>query len=328
VLWTEIIQNAARLDPSILKMAFVFVLVGFGTKAGLFPMHAWLPDAHSEAPSPVSAMLSAVLLNCALLVIFRFSTLTNLVVGGDFVRNLFLIFGSLSIVAAVFFMFVQKDIKRLLAYSSMENIGLVVLAFAFGPIGIFAGLLHALNHSLVKSLMFCTSGNILMKYRSRSLDEVKGMLQVIPGTSILMIVGALALIGTPPFNIFISKFLIIASGFGSGYIWMMLICLLLLSVAFAAFYKLMASALFGNKPEGLAKGEFNWLTLAPPAVLIILILILGLYMPPQLGTLLQRATGVVSGIQAGPVTSLNLWQNATGLSGLKEFFSPIASLLP
>ena len=129
VLWTEIVKNTQALDPTLIKMAFVFVLVGFGTKAGLFPMHAWLPDAHSEAPSPVSAMLSGVLLNCALLVIFRFATITNLVVGPGFTQTLFLIFGIVSVGAAAFFMYVQRDIKRLLAYSSMENMGLIVLAF-------------------------------------------------------------------------------------------------------------------------------------------------------------------------------------------------------
>ena len=189
VLWTEIVKNAKALDPTLIKMAFVFVLIGFGTKAGLFPMHAWLPDAHSEAPSPVSAMLSAVLLNCALLVIIRFSIITDLTLGStSFVQTLFLVFGALSVAAAAFFMFVQRDIKRLLAYSSMENIGLMVLAFGLGgTYGIFAGLLHALNHSLVKSLMFLTTGNILMKYRSRSLDQIKGMLQAIPATSVLLV---------------------------------------------------------------------------------------------------------------------------------------------
>ena len=253
VLWTEILKNAKALDPSLLKMSFVFVLIGFGTKAGLFPMHAWLPDAHSEAPSPVSAMLSAVLLNCALLVIFRFAIITNLVIGPAFTQTLFLIFGTLSVAAAAFFMFVQRDIKRLLAYSSMENIGLMVLAFGLGgPVGIFAGLLHALNHSLVKALMFCTTGNILIKYRSRNLDQVKGMLQAIPATSVLLFLGALALVGTPPFNIFLSKFLIITSGL-QNYIWLMLLCLLLLAVVFAAFFRVISSTLFGEKPEGMAE---------------------------------------------------------------------------
>jgi hydrogenase-4 component F len=326
VLWTEILKNAKALDPSLMKMSFVFVLIGFGTKAGLFPMHAWLPDAHSEAPSPVSAMLSAVLLNCALLVIFRFAIITNLVIGSAFTQTLFLIFGILSVAAAAFFMFVQRDIKRLLAYSSMENIGLVVLAFGIGgPFGIFAGLLHALNHSLVKALMFCTTGNILIKYRSRSLDQVKGMLQAIPVTSALLFLGALALVGTPPFNIFLSKFLIITSGL-QNYVWLMLGCLLLLAVVFAAFFRVISSTLFGEKPDGMVKSEYNWLTLAPPAVLIILILVLGVFIPPQLQTLLNGATGVVTAANpAFQTTTASAWP---GLVDVKAFLSPLLSWLP
>jgi len=326
VLWTEILKNAQALDPSLMKMAFIFILVGFGTKAGLFPMHTWLPDAHSEAPSPVSAMLSAVLLNCALLVIFRFAIITNLVVGPTFTQTLFLIFGMLSVAAAAFFMFVQRDIKRLLAYSSMENIGLVVLAFGLGgPLGIFAGLLHALNHSLVKALMFCTTGNILIKYRSRSLDQIRGMLQAIPATSVLLFLGALALVGTPPFNIFLSKFLIVTSGM-QNYIWLMLLTLLLLSVVFAAFFRVISSTLLGEKPEGMQKSEYNWLTLVPPAVLIILMLVLGLYIPPQLNTLLNGATSVMTtGNQAFPTTNAGLWP---GMIEVKAIISPLLSWLP
>lgn len=294
VLWTEIIKNTQSLDPTLIKMAFVFVLVGFGTKAGLFPMHAWLPDAHSEAPSPVSAMLSGVLLNCALLVIFRFATISNLVLGPEFSQTLFLVFGMVSIGAAAFFMYVQRDIKRLLAYSSMENIGLIVLAFGIGgPAGIFAGLLQAINHSLVKSLMFCTSGNILIKYRTRNLDDVKGMLQVIPFSGVLLMVGMLALVGTPPFNIFISKFFIITTGFGAGHIWLMILCLLFLTVVFAAFFRAVGSSLFGQKPDSTVRGEANWLTLAPGAVLVILIVVLGLYIPSELMTLLNGASALM-----------------------------------
>jgi hydrogenase-4 component F len=291
VMWTEIIKNTQSLDPTLIKMAFVFVLVGFGTKAGLFPMHAWLPDAHSEAPSPVSAMLSGVLLNCALLVVFRFATISNLVLGPAFAQTLFLIFGMMSIGAAAFFMYVQRDIKRLLAYSSMENIGLIVLAFGIGgPAGVFAGLLQAINHSLVKSLMFCTSGNILIKYRTRNLDDVKGMLQVIPFSGVLLMVGALALVGTPPFNIFLSKFFIITTGFGTGHIWLMILCLIFLTVVFAAFFRAVGSSLFGQKPDSTVKGEANWMTLLPGAVLVILIVTLGLYIPSQLMTLLNGAS--------------------------------------
>jgi hydrogenase-4 component F len=320
VLWTEIIKSASALDPTLIKMAFVFVIVGFGTKAGLFPMHAWLPDAHSEAPSPISALLSGVLLNCALLVVFRFAMISNLVLGPSLAQTLFLVFGIVSVGAAAFFMYVQRDIKRLLAYSSMENIGLIVLAFGIGgPAGVFAGLLQAINHSLVKSLMFCTSGNILIKYRSRSLDQVKGMLQAIPATGVLMLVGVLALVGTPPFNIFLSKFFIITAGLGAGRTWLMIVCLLLLMVVFAAFIRVIASAVFGEKPDGMLRGESNWLTLAPGAILVALILALGLYLPPQLIGLLNAASSLV-------------WtgdpNQQVALASIKDILMPLAQLMP
>lgn len=315
VIWTEILKNTQALDPTLIKMAFVFILIGFGTKAGIFPMHAWLPDAHSEAPSPVSAMLSAVLLNCALLVILRFGIISDQVLGAGFARTLYIFFGFVSVAAAAFFIYVQRDIKRLFAYSSMENIGLIVLAFGLGgPSGIFAGLLHTINHSLVKSLMFCSSGNILMKYRSRSLDQVKGMIQTIPITSILFMIGAFALVGTPPFNIFISKFLIITTGLGAGYTWLMIIALLLLSIIFAAFVRVIASAVFGEKPEGIDKGEFNWLTLVPPAVLAILVFVLGFVIPPQLVVLLNGASTVMLAGNSNPVAISPAF--STGLTGL------------
>jgi hydrogenase-4 component F len=294
VLWTQIVQNAQALDPTLLKLAFVFVLIGFGTKAGIFPMHAWLPDAHSEAPSPVSAMLSAVLLNCALLVVIRFSIILNNGIGPEFTQAIFLIFGAFSVAAAALFMYVQRDIKRLLAYSSVENIGLIVLGLGIGgTAGILAALLQAINHSLVKSLMFCTSGNILMKYHTRDLRKVKGMIQAAPFTGLLLMVGALALVGSPPFNIFISKFGIISAGIASGWIWLMIACVIFLAVVFASFLRVISSSVFGEIPESVTKGEFKISILAPVAVLMVLVLVLGFYLPPQIGALLNQATAEV-----------------------------------
>ncbi|OQY83422.1 MAG: hydrogenase, partial [Anaerolineae bacterium UTCFX3] len=293
VLWTEIVKNAAALDPTLLKMAFVFVLIGFGTKAGIFPMHAWLPDAHSEAPSPVSAMLSGVLLNCALFVVLRFSIILDYGVGPELPRVIFLVFGALSVIAASLFMFAQKDVKRLLAYSSVENIGLILLGFGIGgQVGILAALLQAVNHSIVKSLMFCTTGNILMKYHTRQLDKIKGMLQAVPLTSLALMLGALALVGVPPLNIFISKFTIIGAGFQSGHIWLMIFILLALAVIFAAFMKALSSSVFGEMPEGMDKGEVRIWGFAPLAALGLLIVALGVYLPPQLNILLNQATTI------------------------------------
>lgn len=294
-LWSEIVQNAGALDPTLLKLAFVFVLIGFGTKAGIFPMYTWLPDTYSEAPSPVSAMLSGVLVNCTLFVVIRFSIIVNVALGPAFTQTLFLIFGVLSLGTAVFFMLGQKDINRLLAYSSPENIGLILVALGLGgPIGVLAGLLQLVNHSLVKSMMFFLSGNILMKYRSRSLEVVKGLMQAAPVTSVFLLGGAFALVGVPPFNIFLSKFMIVSAGIATGHIWLMVACLLLLMLAFVALFRMLGSVVLGEKPENVAKGEAGFTTLAPILILMVLILTLGLTMPAPLATLLNGATQVVN----------------------------------
>jgi hydrogenase-4 component F len=294
-LWSEIVQNAALLDPTLMKLAFVFVLVGFGTKAGIFPMYTWLPDTYSEAPSPVSAMLSGVLVNCTLFVVIRFSIIVNLTLGPSFTQVLFLIFGVLSLGTAVFFMLGQRDVNRLLAYSSPENIGLILVALGLGgPIGPLAALLQLLNHSLVKSMMFFLSGNILMKYRSRSLDVVKGLMQAAPITSIFLLGGTFALVGVPPFNIFLSKFLIVSAGIATGHLWLMIACLLLLMLAFVALFRMLSSVVLGEKPENIDKGEIGFTTLAPIVILMILIVVLGVSMPAPLSTMLDRATGVLN----------------------------------
>ena len=211
----------------------------------------------------------------------------------------------------------------------MENIGLIVLAFGIGsPIAVFAGLLHAVNHSLVKALLFCTSGNILMKYRSRSLDDIKGMLRVIPGTSLLLFIGTIALVGSPPFNIFISKFMIIASGLGAGYIWIVCLCLFLLMVIFAAFFRMITTTVFGKKPEEVVDGEFSWHTLLPPALLVGLILILGIYLPPQLSILINDASEIVL-MKSITLTAANANKmiGGSGLSDAQIYFSAILNSL-
>jgi len=304
-LWSEIVKDAALLDPTLLKLAFVFVLIGFGTKAGVFPMYSWLPDTYSEAPSPVSAMLSGVLVNCTLFVVIRFSIIVNLALGAAFTQILFLVFGVLSLGTAVFFMLVQKDINRLLAYSSPENIGLILVALGLGgPLGVLAGLLQLLNHSLVKSMMFFLSGNIMMKYRSRSMDVVKGLMQAAPVTSVFMLGGVFALVGVPPFNIFFSKFMIVSAGIATGHLWLMIACLLLLMLAFVALFRMLSSVVLGDKPDSIPKGETGVTTLVPIVILMVLVLWLGISMPAPLSTLLNGAAAVVSsGLPAAQASS-------------------------
>lgn len=297
MLWTEVFQAAGALDPQMVKLAFVFILIGFGTKAGLFPMHTWLPDAHSEAPSPVSSLLSGVLLNCAMFAIIRYYMIAAKCLGTSFPRMLLLVFGVLSIACAAFLIFGQKDIKRMFAYSSIENMGIIATGLGIGgPLGVFAALFHTINHSVTKSLLFCTSGNILIKYGTRDIGKIKGLFKIAPVSAVLLGAGALGIAGCPPLNIFISKLLTISAGIEAGYLWLMILCLALLVVVFAAFLRLIGKTLFGEPPAGMTKGDLNWPTLFPLVVLFILMLGLGIHMPEPLYQLLQEAADLVSKI--------------------------------
>lgn len=294
VFWTELHKHATELDPTLIHIAFAFVLIGFGTKSGLFPMHAWLPDAHSEAPSPTSAILSAVLLNCAMLVILRYYIISVKAIGPDWPKTLMMVFGMLSVAVAAMFIIVQRDMKRLLAYSSVENMGLIALAIGIGgPLGIFAALLHTLNHSLAKTLLFCGSGNVLLKYGTRDMDAIRGMMRVAPVTAVLLSAGALALGGMPPFNVFISEFLLVTAGIKAGYVWIMVVCLILLTIVLAGLVRMIASTVMGERPEAVAKGELGIMTILPMAILLLLMLVMGLHIPQPVMQLLESAAAIV-----------------------------------
>lgn len=311
IFWTEVLKESSRLDPTLMVLAFVFVLIGFGTKTGLFPMHAWLPDAHSEAPSPVSALLSAVLLNCALLVLIRYYIIICHAIGDSFPNRLLLIFGLLSVGVAAFFILVQQDMKRLLAYSSVENMGLVAVALGIGgPLGILAALLHTLNHSLAKTLLFCGSGNVLLKYGTRNLDVVCGMLKVMPFTAVLLGGGALALGGMPPFNIFLSEFMTVTAGLAAEHLLVTLLLLLLLTLVLGGLVRMVAKVLFATPPQQVVSGELGWLTTVPMVLLLVMMLVMGTHIPQPVSRLLAGASSIVlSGNDERPTRLSWLWTN-------------------
>ncbi|TCN82585.1 hydrogenase 4 subunit F [Shewanella fodinae] len=301
IFWTEVLHHAGELDSTLMHLAFIFVLIGFGTKTGLFPMHAWLPDAHSEAPSPTSALLSAVLLNCALLVIVRYYILISAAIGNEFPQRLLLIFGLLSVGVAAFLILVQHDMKRLLAYSSVENMGLIAVALGIGgPLGILAAMLHTLNHSLAKTLLFCGSGNVLLKYGTRDMNAIKGLLRVAPFSGALLAGGALALGGMPPFNVFLSEFMTVTAGIHAGHLWLVLLLLALLTIVLAGLVRMVVMSVLGKQPDNVSKGELGWLTTAPLALLLALMLLMGTHIPQPVTQLLQQATTIVlNGDKAG-----------------------------
>ena len=287
--WHSLLANASGLDAFVAKIAFIFVFIGYGTKMGLVPMHTWLPDAHSKAPVPISSLLSGVLLNVAFLAILRFKVIADLVIGSDFSSNLLIFFGLISVVVAALIIFMQKNYKRLLAYSSIEHMGIIALGFGFGGVGIFAAILHMLYHSLVKSLLFLSAGNIFLKYSSTKIDKVKGVLKTLPITSILFLIGFLAIVGMPPFGIFITEFSILSAGIGQ-HLMVTTVTLLALALVFAGFLKHIVAMVFGENEKNILSGEASLWTIFPLFILVFLLMGMSFFIPSVISSLITSAS--------------------------------------
>ncbi len=320
--WTVLYGNAAALKSPVLRLAFIFILIGFGTKAGLAPMHTWLPDAHSQAPSPISALLSGVLLNSAMYAIIRTVSIVNKNLGSSlFTGRILMAIGLLSIATAAVFIITQKDYKRLLAYSSIEHMGIIAFAIGiFSPAAVFAAIFHMINHSFTKSMLFFTSGNILQKYGTREISKVQGLLKILPVSGTVFFLGLFAIAGTPPFSVFASEFNIIAAVFERGNFLLGALFTLLLAIVFAGI----ALTLFGifylkgnqevhkqdsaqitDKGEGSPmpdigalpeKGEMSKSGVAVIVVLLAVIAIMGVYMPSPLKDLIISAQQIITGV--------------------------------
>ncbi len=250
--WSDMASVAHILDKNILKIAFIFILVGYGTKAGLAPMHTWLPDAHSQAPAPISALLSGVLLETALYAILRFGIIVIKGVGFAYFGNLMLLLGLVSLVISSAFILVQKDLKRLLAYSSIEHMGIIAIGFGLGtPLAVCGALLHVFNHALAKSLMFFGAGDIVSAYKKHNMNAIRGVVKALPFAGIMLLLGVFALGGLPPFCIFISEMMIIIAAFANGSYLTAALMLLFLAVIFGAFIYHFGKMLFGNLPKGM-----------------------------------------------------------------------------
>jgi len=286
--WTVLMASASRLHPQVIQLAFVFILIGYGTKAGLAPMHTWLPDAHSEAPAPLSAMMSGVLLAVALYAVIRWEAVVNAAVGTGFTDGLFIALGVLSLVIAAFSLVVQQNYKRMLAYSSIEHTGLMCVGLALGPLGTFAAMLHLLNHTLAKSMMFFLAGRVLHRYRTTEIGRVSGLLTVMPWTGGLFAAGVLAVVGLPPFGLFISEFALFRAGFAAGRPWLMGLVLALLAVAFVSMIGHLNRMLYGAPAPGVTVGEGNGWPLVPLGLCVVALVVLGLTLPAPLQVLLER----------------------------------------
>ena len=292
LLWTHLVAVKGDLEPTVIALSFVFLLVGYGTKVGLAPLHNWLPDAHAEGPTPISAVLSGLLLNVALYAVLRCKVLADGALETRFAGDLMMGFGLLSVVLAAFFLSRQRDIKRMFAYSSIEHMGLITFAFGMGgPIASFAGLLHMTVHSLVKSAIFFAVGHAAQKAGTQLMENIRGLIKVSPAVGWGLMIGSLAILGMPPFGVFASEFLILTTAMRE-YPWTTPLLLLSLGVAFAAVLGKVQPMVFG---ETTVKRLAHPPALIPVFVHLGLSLMLGLYIPPYLEAWYQQAARLISG---------------------------------
>jgi hydrogenase-4 component F len=295
LFWTTLASERAHLDPTLMKFAFVFILVGYGTKAGLAPIHSWLPDAHSQAPAPVSAMFSGFLLNTALYCIMRFVPPVQHALGQRFASELLIVFGIVSILVAAGFIVFQRDAKRLLAYHSVEHIGIITLGYALGPVGTFAALFHTLNHSVCKTLAFFAVGRLGQRFGSHDMHRIAGALRVDRLWGAALVVSVLALIGVAPFSIFMSEYQLLRATVDAG-AWLTLALFLGASgVVFVSALRHLIDMAFG--PPGVHDRG------APDTMLAVsiftlaagLLLALGVWMPLPLANGIANAAAILTG---------------------------------
>jgi hydrogenase-4 component F len=290
LLWTHLDAVKGQLEPTVLSLAFVFLLVGYGTKVGLVPLHNWLPDAHAEGPTPVSAVLSGLLLNVALYAVVRCKVLADGALHSDLASLLMMGFGLLSVVVAAFALSRQKDIKRLFGYSSIEHMGIVTFAFGMGgPVANFAGLLHMTVHSLTKSAIFFAVGHAAQKSGTQMIDNIRGLIKISPTVGWGLLLGSLAILGMPPFGVFASEFLILTTAMKQQP-WATPFLLIALGVAFASIFGKVQPMVFGDTTVKRLPH--------PPALLpvfahLALVLMLGLWIPPYLADWYRTAAKLI-----------------------------------
>lgn len=291
LLLGDLQAHAESLDGQWLKIAFIFLLVGYGTKLGLAPLHSWLPDAHAEAPSLVSALLSGALLNCAFVAVLRVHGLLAAAGLGSFSSFFLRLLGLVSLVVAVLSLFAQQDFKRLLAYSSVKHMGILALAASWGAPGVFASLLHALNHSLTKAALFLLSGNILAAYKTKGISQVRGLSRTLPVTGMLWAAGFFAIAGSPPFGLFLAELATVRAGLRMGDGLIVAAFVVLVVLGFVAMGRAMLGMASGEAPG--APHRERWGAVVPSLILLFASLALGL-VPP--GFLVSVAETVAAGV--------------------------------
>lgn len=288
LFYNNLYANATVIDPFWLKLSYVFIMVGFGTKVGLAPVHFWLPDAHSEAPSPVSAMLSATLLNSAFIVILRYTKLMQYAGLAHYSKSILMLMGLASIFITAIYVFKTANYKRMLAYSSIENMGIIAIGTAIGGFGAFAAMLHLIAHSLIKSSFFMTAGNILQIFKTKKVLEVQGLIETDAKTGWLWVFSGFFILGIPPSPIFFSKFLILKELLIQHYYIIALIFLIMITVVGYGIIRTVIKMSFSAKKleNKINLSIRNYL---PQIGLLLLTLILGFYIPDWLYQLIEEA---------------------------------------
>jgi len=298
LMWSRLVEIAGTLDPSSARIAFIFLLVGYGTKAGLVPMHTWLPDAHSQAPAPVSALFSGFMINTGFYCILRYQAVMAGVPGGaEWSRGLLSVFGIMSILVAAAFIIFQTNIKRFLAYCSVEHMGIIALGVGIGGFGTFAALFHALNHSVAKALAFCSAGRLGQAHGTHDMEKIRGTLRSFPVWGAGLWISLLALFGVAPLSIFFSEFLVARSAMDSGRFLQLGVLLAGVGLAFIGGMRKAIPMVMGDPDTGVKeeKTEIRAVLLVGGASAILLVL--GLYIPEWLLDLIGQAAAIVDGVR-------------------------------
>jgi hydrogenase-4 component F len=285
MVWTVLVAHAANFDPALLNVAFVFLLLGYGTKVGLAPLHAWLPDAHAEGPTPISAVLSGLLLNVALYALLRFKMLLALNPAAIAPGPLMVTMGLVSCVFAAFMLYRRRDIKRMFAYSSIEHMGIIVFAFGMGgPLANFAGLLHMTMHSLTKSAIFYAVGHISQVKGTQKISDMGGLTVTHPVLGWGLVLGVVAIAGLPPLGIFMSEFLVVSSTF-SRQPWLVMILVFGILVALGGLFLRLNTIAFGEPRGPTTPAQASYV---PMFAHLAIVFMAGIYMPPALVTGFQN----------------------------------------
>jgi len=307
LIFGDLLSHARTLDRAWLRAAYVFALTGFGTKMGLAPLHSWKPDTYGEAPSLVSALMAGALTSCAFVGLARFTAVVFAAGLDEFARPLLIAFGIVSLVVATAFVIGQSDVKRLLAYSSVEHMGLLVLGLGVGGVGAFGSVLHVLNNGIAKGMLFLVTGNMVLATGSSAAADMRGLLRVRPISAALMLVGLFAVTGSPPFGLFVSEFSIVSGAIREHHVWVAVALLLLLSIIFAGIGRVLLGVVFGGREGGGggrgervgadgggSRRDSAWLVCGPLALAAI-VLLLGVYIPAPLRASLADAAHMLGG---------------------------------